>query len=878
MPEVVDKLVFASGGKTLVTYQNDRDSLFAVNKNQLTKILQLNKPEDEPEILSTCNEPTSIYLCSDRRLLVTSANGDVHLYSASGKDDLLFRSPLPIRDCAAIHDETMCVVGGDDLELTFIELKAAGNKETLKLDEQVSQLSYSPHMNILAVTLVNGNIHFYSLTSATPNEVKKLEGYAISNFYSDSADMASQADGVQYCDENRICTRVSWHPRGLHFAIPCKDYTVKIFNLGDFSVSKTLTSGGASHFTNLLFDPFQGRYIAALDLTNNLLVWELNSGQLTYSKQLDYRVSNVCWKLDGESMHLLLGTWDGELLTVKDVGQYDRTAGKLVADEAPAQTKKPKNALFLDSDDENDSDVPPASPTSIGERGRDSISADIPTDTERGDENEKRTYNYEDDEQFIDDDDNAGYVPAKRKAAYIPSLVSNSKRPRTADTGPLFRYKPISPGGTPFGNSDKRYLTMNSIGYVWTVRGTEGQYSVTVSFFDVGRYREYHFEDLFGYDLCSLTDEGTFFGQSKTGELLYRVHSFNGTKWTKRIPLAPSEIITGIASTGKKLVVATSLGYIRTFNEHGLPLALEKMTPIVALAAQEHKIFAVHYSIYHGLSYSLFEQNPQTGSKYYQRECPLPLMLPSFSAENKYISTGDTFNEFNPIGIKSLFFSTFGDPCIFGYDNVLLVLYKWRNSMESRWVPIVDSSLEIWKLSGGKQPEDIHVWPLGLNYDMLNYILIKGKNLWPGFPLPLPSEMEIRLPLLDKTQILKNDASPDEEVVIPPALAAEEEFLRSQILAGLLADTLQHDGEFFGNENEILATLTGVRDKSLLRLFASACSDQNTEKALSLVKELKQDKALNAAQKIAERAELLRLVSSINDIRNSRFESELDNL
>lgn len=109
-------------------------------------------------------------------------------------------------------------------------------------------------------------------------------------------------------------------------------------------------------------------------------------------------------------------------------------------------------------------------------------------------------------------------------------------------------------------------------------------------------------------------------------------------------------------------------------------------------------------------------------------------------------------------------------------------------------------------------------------------------------------------------------------------MAAEEEYLRSKVLSALLTDTLENDGELYGNENEVLAALNGAYDKALLRLFASACSDQNVEKALSLAHELKQDRALNAAAKISERAELTSLVKRINDVREARYEQQLNNV
>lgn len=42
----------------------------------------------------------------------------------------------------------------------------------------------------------------------------------------------------EFCAANRICTRVAWHPKGLHFALPCADDTVKIFSIKGYSYKR----------------------------------------------------------------------------------------------------------------------------------------------------------------------------------------------------------------------------------------------------------------------------------------------------------------------------------------------------------------------------------------------------------------------------------------------------------------------------------------------------------------------------------------------------------------------------------------------------------------------------------------------------------------
>lgn len=119
-----------------------------------------------------------------------------------------------------------------------------------------------------------------------------------------------------------------------------------------------------------------------------------------------------------------------------------------------------------------------------------------------------------------------------------------------------------------------------------------------------------------------------------------------------------------MAATPVRVIVGTSLGYFRSFNQFGVPFAVEKTSPIVALTAQNYRVFSVHYSQFHGLSYSLSELGTSS-KRYYKRECPLPMSLPNINSDMKKDANLDYYN-FNPMGIKSLFFSSYGDPCILG--------------------------------------------------------------------------------------------------------------------------------------------------------------------------------------------------------------------
>lgn len=946
--KVTENRVFVAGGNTRAYLSNDNTRLFTLNKNALVKVQNLDDLEKEPDIIDVCEEPSTLALSETNPnfIYVVSKKGDLYWYDVKEyTSGLCFRSSLPLRDLSLIHDDKVCVVGGDDLEMTLVALEKDKDNIKVTLDEQLVSLSYNKQNNILAVSLSNGNIDFYSLSSTIPNKIHTLTDQLPKIFYDDDkAEDSTSGEGQDsipidgldslLCDDNRTCTRISWSNKGDCYAVPAKDGTIKLFNLSDHSLTTTFKpSVPVNNWDALIVDQLHSNTITAvgnINKTSHLFIWNISTGVQTSHETTTYSVTSLCWRINSSmnTLSLIAGTWSGDIITFNDI---------TMVKESPGNSNL-NRTLFAESDDEDlfeesrvgefskntstdpdltskfQNDGSRKESNKIDKRvhedeGSEDINSDnLFTDAEEEEEvgegtHRKRTFNYEDENDFIEDDNGEAALYKKARNHYdsVPSLVTtNSRRSNYQRVQPQFQYRPFSTGATPFGNSDKRYLTINQIGHVWTTRNESGSNSITVSFFDVSKFHEYHFDDLFKYDLCSLTDEGILLGQSKLGQIQYRPHGVSGETWTKKIPLLPKERITSIACTPKRIIVGTSFGYLRTFNEFGLPLAIEKVSPIVAVTAYEYRIFTIHYSQYHGISYSMFQQHPQTGDKYFQRECPLPITLPqqvqgqTEDIDKEFLKFEDIYHAFNPLGIKSLFFSSFGDPCIFANDNVLLVLSRWRSGNEARWIPIVDTNLELWKMSGGKNVKDVHVWPLGLNFDTFSFLLLKGKNCWPDIPMTVPTEMEVRMPSISKTDITKkkteeeedeyeNDTKTDgindqSEVEIPLDLAAEEEFLRSSVLSRLLKDTMDNDGEIYGNEADLLQHLISSHDKSLLRLLAYVCSEQDVNKAVSIVYELKQDKALAAARKIAERAEILPLVRKINAIIEAKFEADFNNL
>ena len=90
----------------------------------------------------------------------------------------------------------------------------------------------------------------------------------------------------------------------------------------------------------------------------------------------------------------------------------------------------------------------------------------------------------------------------------------------------------------------------------------------------------------------------------------------------------------------------------------------------------------------------------------------------------------------------------------------------------------------------------------------------------------------------------------------------------------IVSDTLGDEG-FEENNEEIMERLqeySMLFDKSLLKLFANACQEARLNKAFSIAKLIRTDKAMTAAARIAERLEFLNLATKIGKLREEMVE------
>ncbi|GEQ66378.1 hypothetical protein JCM33374_g41 [Metschnikowia sp. JCM 33374] len=692
-----------------------------------------------------------------------------------------------------------------------------------------------------------------------------------------------------------VCTSCLWSSTGEAILVPTPSGSVKSFARNDWQLIAESPSSPET-LVSFTVSP-SNKFVALLFKNGTINIHNAKTFNLIKTVTGDFASAhpiNLAWAKKA----IYVGSTQGDLHTFPislddeaDDAPEPASASVSVSDHASAPTSasviSEVNKLFLEEASDSETE-----------------DLDVPADYSR-----KR--DALDDSRIIDEDDDEDANvddPYKYHNKTVDAILSDRRKrarfsspapvPSALAEAPSQELIPYSPGSTPWIKSvnsgtsatKRRYLFMNAVGYSWSVKSASGdatdvQKSITVSFFDRSVNKDYHFIDQYDYDLCSMNERGILLGCSgfqaasnpHKGRIFYRHHVGTNDSWDRQIPLLTAEYITSICITSSAednsgdsiIVVGTNFGYLRFFNLYGLCINIMKVSPVISLISSAiNTVFSIHYSGKDNFTYSII--NVPEDYKFYQQECNLPIK-----------STR------GPL-IKGLFFNDHSDPCLVaGHDDTLVVLSHWREANNARWIPLLNCTDAVSDFGVSESKKNWKCWPLGLQEDKSVCLILKNNDIYPGFPLPLPIELDLRLPTKCFKSLLakKNeddDEDDDDEIAdgsdeVERKLQKvkeedpEEEFLRVSTLGKLLASSLAD----LGDEEEHLDTLKNyglVFDKSLLKLFNSACQESRLNKAFSVAKLIKNDKALLAATKIAERHSFSNLTAKINKLREDLLE------
>ncbi|KAF6013523.1 hypothetical protein HII12_001660 [Brettanomyces bruxellensis] len=362
-------------------------------------------------------------------------------------------------------------------------------------------------------------------------------------------------------------------------------------------------------------------------------------------------------------------------------------------------------------------------------------------------------------------------------------------------------------------------------------------------FFDRSMQKEYHFRDFDGLDVASMDADGILLASSGVGEHHQEakrgpVHD-QSRGWRRKVGLQPGEFITAVSLGPSAAFVCTSRGYVRRYSLFGRLERLEKLPPVLACISSPKYLFTVIYNSPYSLGFNL----QSLDGRYLQRNESLPVC------------------------------GADGDPCVVGQDNVVLVLSRWRDPLQACWMPVLDAKAGLARISAGS---GVSAWPLGLFGDKFCFVAIRSSR-YPTFPLALPSKCPSGFQgegdgEEDSEDENSKDNSKDNGK--NDNNSPEEELMRTIVQAELLNDAISNDDVEDETAEERLAALSVRYDAALLRQVGQSCNRGDILDAFYLVTKLRDDRALAAAAKMAERLELAGLVDKINRLRETRMQIE----
>jgi chromosome transmission fidelity protein 4 len=449
-------------------------------------------------------------------------------------------------------------------ELTVKVVNTSDNSQIRHLKDHgkpTKHLIFDPKGNTLTLSCTDGILYVYSLTAEEPELIKKMDGII----------------GALDTD-TEISSRVAWHPDGRAFAVPTPTRDIQIVSKNDWEKQRVFSKGHNGEVTALAWSP-NGALLASAGKDKKILLWETKTQSVV--DKLDYaNVMDISWhptqnlasftNSEGE-VYIHPNFVPEQFAQLLKLGMQPAPFIHDPLSEISANVRRPEtNGL---------NGFKPAAPRPR----RDSLDSfdslmDGPLDAP-----------LPEDEDFVDDDDGAGYVVNGNGKRAIGAVDAFGDRPQKRQTLEAQYHEAFQPGSTPW-RGNRKYLSLNLIGFVWTV-DQDGHHTVTVEFYDHEFHRDFHFTDTFLYDKACLTENGTLFScppkDDTPATIFYRPHETwtNRTDWRTQLP--KGEAVLAMSLSDSFVTVTTTANYVRVYTLFGIPYRVyrPKSTPMVTCAS-----------------------------------------------------------------------------------------------------------------------------------------------------------------------------------------------------------------------------------------------------------------------------------------------------
>ncbi|KAF5524932.1 Minichromosome loss protein 1 [Colletotrichum aenigma] len=799
-----------TSGTTRLAYTPSGARLVTVGSNNTIRLYRTHH-DGEPYNIDECPEQNCAVAAADDFFVVGSEDGTVSLYSVENTsfERYLVRTSLPVRDIALSPDGKWCAVASDELTVKVVDTQDNSQIRTLKEHGRPTKhLAFDPKGGMLALACTDGVIYVYSLTADTPELIRKVDG-VLGPLESDSENSA----------------KIAWHPDGRAFAVPTPMHDVQVVSKNDWEKQRTFPNGHLGDITAIAWSP-NGAMLATAGKDGKLLIWETKTQSVI--QKFDYsNVIDITWH--PKDNLLSFTTSDGEVYIYPNL-ITEQFAGLLALPRQPAP--------FIHD--------PLAEISNNARRPEPNGKAGIPSRPRRDSLGSLDSFlngadGYDDGDDFVVDDDGAGYSTGKKRPHEGGGDGERANKRRMMEST---LHEAFQPGSTPW-RGNRKYLCLNLIGVVWTV-DQDGHNTVTVEFYDHELHRDFHFTDTYLYDKACLTEHGALFAcpprDDTPATIFYRPHETwtQRTDWRTQLP--KGEAVVAMSLSDSFITVTTTANYVRIYTLFGVPYRVyrPKSTPMVTCASWRDYVITMG-----------------NGAVSADGNARLLYTIENIKRD-EICQNEDTVALPDGATLQSVFFSDNGDPCIYDSTGTLLTLLHWRKPSRACWVPLLDTKL-LPRLASGRKTETY--WPIAVADNKFHCIILKGGDQYPYFPRPLLSEFDFSVPISSAPLPVPDANSEeqqedDEDESRRESRKLEQKLLLSGVQTAQLRDLIDHTDSTL-SQRAGLARLELDFDKTLLQLLAIECreGEERGMRALELVGLMRDrtGRMIEAAGKVAER-------------------------
>ncbi|KAG8994102.1 hypothetical protein FRB90_000530 [Tulasnella sp. 427] len=695
---------------------------------------------------------------------------------------------LPVR-CVAFNPQgDKLFVGSDQLEAKVVDMH-----DTLKISLLVGHTrglraaTWHPSGSFLTTSGQEGKIIVWDCTDGgSPKLLHEIDGLIPACSNPSELEFSYSAAAV-------------WHPSGNYFLAASRAHDIARVSRNDWK--RTGSFGNDAHSSDIVALAFSsnGLYLASAGKDGQVIIWDTASQKEVARHKVSTSIVDIAWS---PISNLLAWTdMDGALV---------RWATP-VPSNLPSPCSPPSRPIGLPkSNAPKDKAAHKELMALLGDE------ADA-SDKDEGEDLALTKHADEDEEDWVEDDMGGEYIKEEKERfheAGAREMVNVTKA-----------QPPFQPGATPFKNK-KRHLAFNQIGVI-EVSDQDPHQVINIEFHNRSLRSGYHFTDTLRFTMAAIGERGiAFAGPSEehhSATLSYRPYESWASNSDWEISLPPGEEPVAVAAGGLPyskdfgsddlggdgyVALATSEQIIRFFSGGGVQKYVWATEgDVVSMVAGPEWVFVVHreggtsLDGCQNLRYSLIS------SKTFDmvREGRLPLRR------------GKTVTW---IGITEE-----GAPAMYDSAGYMYVLDRFRRPTQGRWVLLMNTNLLARRV--GKEET---YWPVGLSMKEFLCIILKGRDLHPGFPRPITQQIEVQMPLLGMEL---------------PRVQQEERFLRDKMTL-----TMEQDATHSESDSSMTAKEVAL-DKILIQQIQQACKDDRLTRAIDLAEDLHHVKSIEAAKSVA---------------------------